>query len=163
MIICNDYLKLTKNYLRNYKLYEQTSESLALMIAETERQLEGESVKIASYGPEPGGGTSELTSTERAAEHRLRIEHNLAELKLQHHRISMQVRRIQLALEAVTPDELQIIQLFYFDHQAYKQICCQVNLSERSCRRKVQAVTKRVALLLFGLRAEEKVLFLDLS
>ena len=59
----NDYVKLTKDYLRNYPYYKQAVENMTDDIEEIKVRLADESPKTPSYGLETGGGHSELNAT----------------------------------------------------------------------------------------------------
>lgn len=157
----NDYITLTKSYLREYTPLKSAECNLLELIDGIDLELQDVSVKAAAYGAEQAGGVKELTDTEQAAEKRLHLAHRRWELIQYWRRVSSLCKRIDTALTSLPPEERQLIQLYYFDRVGYTEISRIMHSSERSCRRRVQQVTTQVASMLFGPFAKEQVMFVS--
>lgn len=157
----NDYITLTKNYLREYMSLKSAERNLLETIDGIDLELQDVSVKAAAYGAEQAGGVKELTDTEQAAEKRLYLAHRRWELIQYWRRVSSLCKRIDTALTSLPPEERQLIQLYYFGRVGYTEISRIMHSSERSCRRQVQQVTTQVASMLFGPFAKEQVMFVS--
>ena len=75
----NDYVKLTRDYLKNYSCYMDYVEKAFARCDEIDLELADESIKTTTYGLEQGGG-SELTPVERAASRRMKLKSEKANL-----------------------------------------------------------------------------------
>lgn len=157
----NDYLTLAKSYLREYMALKSAERNLLELIDSIDLELQDVSVKAASYGTDAGGGVKELTDTEQAAVKRLHLTYRRWEIIQYWRRVSSLCKRMDTALVSLSPDERQLIQLYYFDRIGYTEISRITHSSERSCRRKVQQITARVACRLFGPFAKEQVMFVS--
>ena len=63
----NDYLKLTKEYLRSLNYYREAEKNLSGEIEDIGRELDGVSIRSANAGSEVHGGGSELNARPRPA------------------------------------------------------------------------------------------------
>ncbi|SHI62342.1 hypothetical protein SAMN02745671_01190 [Anaerovibrio lipolyticus DSM 3074] len=63
MVVCNDYMNLTKDYLRNIPYYKVAVNNMVDDIRDMEESLKDVSVKIAPYDAMPGGH-SDMNETE---------------------------------------------------------------------------------------------------
>lgn len=157
----NDYLKLTKDYLREYETYKAAVKAITQTVCDLRRGLAGQTIKTVSYDDVPGGGGGAgLNSVEQAAETRIHDEARLAALEQELERLKMQVQRIGFALAALEGEEMTIVEMFYFQRLGYAVMATRIHASERTCRRRVHDVTQKIALLIFGIRTKEKVMFL---
>lgn len=156
----NDYLKLTKDYLREYETYKAAARAITQTVCDLRRGLAGQTIKTVKYDDVPGGGGAGLNSVEQAAETRIHDEARLAVLEQELERLKMQVQRIGFALAALEGEEMTIVEMFYFQRLGYAVMATRIHASERTCRRRVHDVTQKIALLIFGIRTKEKVMFL---
>lgn len=65
----NEYLQLTRKYLRNYAIYTEAVENLTRRLRELEVELSAVSISSPMGGE--GGGKGELTPVEREADRRI--------------------------------------------------------------------------------------------
>lgn len=156
----NDYLKLTKDYLRKYETYKAAVKAITQAVCDLRRGLAGQTIKTVRYDDVPGGGGAGLNSVEQAAETRIHDEARLAALEQELERLKMQVQRIGFALAALEGEEMTIVEMFYFRRLGYAVMATRIHASERTCRRRVHDVTQKIALLIFGIRTKERVMFL---
>ena len=156
----NDYLKLTKDYLREYETYKAAVRAITQTVCDLRRGLAGQTIKTVRYDDVPGGGGAGLNSVEQAAENRIHDEDRLTALEQELERLKMQVQRVDFALAALGGEEMTIVEMFYFQRLGYAVMATRIDASERTCRRRVHDVTQKIALLIFGIRTKEKVMFL---
>ena len=156
----NDYLKLTKDYLREYETYKAAVRAITQTVCDLRRGLAGQTIKTVRYDDVPGGGGAGLNSVEQAAENRIHDEDRLTALEQELERLKMQVQRVDFALAALGGEEMTIVEMFYFQRLGYAVMATRIHASERTCRRRVHDVTQKIALLIFGIRTKEKVMFL---
>lgn len=155
----NDYLILTRNYLRKYPQLQQMTRTLLETIDEIDLELQDESIKTASYGPEAGGSMSELNGTEQAASNRLQLDQRRRELITCWRRVSGLCHRLAAALDDLPEKERQCIELFFFQGYTYERMARVLYSSERTCRRGIQHAVTHIAVRLFGVQAEDEVIF----
>ncbi|MBR2215979.1 MAG: hypothetical protein IJ849_09505 [Selenomonadaceae bacterium] len=156
----NDYLKLTKDYLRNYPYYKQAVKSITEDITDIRERLALESPKTAKYSTESGGGYSELNGVEQAANKRMWLERRCDELQENRRALQRQTEKVDAAVNALSTEEQKIIQLFYFEGLTHQALAERIHLSERSSRRRVKKATDSIALMLFGLDAQKTFFFI---
>lgn len=155
----NDYLVLTRNYLRKYPQLQQTMKNLLEVIDEIDLELQDESIKTASYGPEAGGSAPELNGTEQAASNRLQLDQRRRELIVYWRRVSGLCRRLAAALGDLPEKDRQCIELYFFQRCTYEQMARMLYSSERTCRRSVQRAVMHIAVRLFGVQVEDEIIF----
>lgn len=155
----NDYVNLVKQYLRSYNHYKVAVKNMTEDISDREAALSNISIKTSSYGPEPGGGTSELTTVERMAEERLELEEELATLKQELSRVTTLLARIDRSIAELPDSEEELVKLFYIDGYSYQAIYEVQHFSERWCRNHLREAEVKLAVMLFGPKAQERICF----
>lgn len=156
----NDYLRLTRGYLKNLPIYQQAAENLQLEIADEEAALKQITPKAVSYGA-IGGGTAELTPTEQVVDDRQKAKLRCQQLRQEHKILRHQCDRIERALRSLPPEEMEAVDLIYFKHYNYADMSRHIYISARTCRRRLSSAVRKVAIMLFGLQAEEKIMFIS--
>lgn len=156
----NDYLRLTRGYLKNLPIYQQAAENLQLEIADEEAALKQITPRAVSYGT-VGGGTGELTPTEQAVDGRQKSRLRCQQLRQEHIALRHQCDRIERALKILPPEEMEAVDLIYFKHFSYTDMSRRTYTSARTCRRRLNSAVQKVAVMLFGLQAEENILFIS--
>lgn len=157
---CNDYLRLTRAYLKNLSVYKQAVENLQQEERDMRAQLKGVSIKTVRFDS-VGGGSGELTATEQAADLRLLLSKRVSDCRLEYLTLKNQCMRIELALKALPPEEKEAVELVYHQHFSYTAMADKLFLSERTCRRRLNQAVQKVAVMLFGIKAEQNVLFVS--
>lgn len=153
MIYCNDYIRLTKGYLRNLVYYRVAISNMSEDIAEDKESI-GSAKIIATYETNPGGA-SELNGVEASAEKSMRCSEQMRQLiKLQR-----QVKKLERCIDSLSADEKEAVRMFYLYRQTYEEMSSSLHISISTCRRRVSKGTKAVAVMLFGERAGEQIQF----
>lgn len=160
MIYANDYARLTKDYLQNISYYRVAIVNMTDGIREMEESLRDVSPKIASY-EQTAGGASVLNIVEAESERRLLKIAECKEQLHELHKLKRQVEKIERGIASLPEEEKQAVTLFYIRKLTYKDMAEHLKWSERTCRRRVSAGTKNIALMLFGERAKRQILFVS--
>lgn len=156
----NDYLQLTKDYLRNYTVYQRAVSVITENISDLQAELSNESVKIASYGHSGGGGHSELNGVERAAAKRIRLNDTLQDLESRRKSLCRHLKNLNAAVAVLPEEDRAAVKMYYSDKINYRSLGELIHMSERTCRRRISKATRRIATVLFGMAAMQNVLFL---
>ena len=155
----NDCLRLTKGYLRDIEYYRVAATNLQDTISELTENLRDVSTKIASYEQNPGGN-SELTAVERESSKRMEMQDEQMKALKSLHELQKILTKVDRGLEHLTDEERNALMYYYAEKKSYLEIADRQNISERSCRRRVRDATRKMALMMFGLKSTEKVMFL---
>ena len=154
----NDYVGMTRRYLKSYKQFQITIENLSEDINAQKQLLNSFSVPISRYGDEPGGGTSELNQVEAAAYHRdetkkkiLELEGNIAELE----RI---LHKLDRAMEGLGEQDKDIIKSYYIEGDSWQQIGHKNYYTEKWARDRGNRALKDMAFMIFGIVAKPQQL-----
>lgn len=158
---CNDYIKLTKGYLRNYVYYKQAVKNLELDISDIEQELNSTGVKISKYSADIGGGAGVLNETESNAANRIDLNNELNIKKKELLRIKLHINKLEAALDTLPNQEHDVIKFHFIDRLTYMQISDELYFSERWVRNKINAGVKAIAIMLFGGVADENVAFIQ--
>lgn len=157
----NDYVKLTRDYLRNIGYYRIAVANMNMDIKELERQIADVPAKVTpSYSATPGGGGGDgLNGVESAVESLLADEDDYKARVHELNQLSRQISRLETCIDALPPEEQTAVKLFYIDRLNYNELARVMSWSERTVRRRVNSGTKAVAVMLFGPKAERNVQF----
>jgi RNA polymerase sigma factor (sigma-70 family) len=155
----NDYVKLTRDYLRNIGYYRIAVANMSTDIKDLESRMRDVPIKITDYGPMPGGGSGELNGVERAAESKLEAVEDYKRKSAELKQLSRQIDRLENCIENLPEEEQQAVRLFYIDRLNYGELACAMGWSERTVKRRVSSGTRAVAVMLFGPKAEKNVQF----
>lgn len=156
----NDYLKLTKEYLRNLKYYKEAEQNIRERIDGITQELAGVSIK-SGMGSGVQGGTPELNVVEMEAERRVQMERRYGELLMERASLQSQIDKLERAVEALPPSEKDIILKFFNYNMSYAEMAGTLNFSERTLKRRVSDATRSIAFMLFGDRANHRVEFIQ--
>ena len=156
----NDYIKLTREYLRNLVYYAEAVKNLTGEIEDIEKELGGISIK--SPGLEGvGGGSPELNTVEQAVDDRVRLADRYQRLVFERARLQQQIDKVQSAVGKLPDEEREAVRMFYFDRLGYRCMARARHDSERTCRRRVYSATNSIAFMLFGERSERNIAFIS--
>ena len=145
-----DCIKETKRILGRYNKMKVAVQNLTEEIEARTAALQSESVAIAHYGDEPTGGTAELTATEAAAERRMRVAADIAEMKERKWDMERTLRAVDRALACLSAGDEQLVRGRYVDGYAWWQVARDVGYTEKWARDKGGKVLRDVALMVFG-------------
>jgi len=154
----NDYLQLTRKYLRNYSIYTEAVENLTRRLRDIEVELG--TVSITSPALDGGnGGKGELTPVEREADRRIERRDQYDELFHERTKLRRQIQKIKGALDVLPEEEQDALRLFYFENKNHEVISRQLHWSIRTCQRRVNDAVRKVARIIFGEEAMQPVAF----
>lgn len=147
----NDYIRLTRQYLKKYNQLKIAVQNLADEIHAQEMLLESESIPSVHYGDDViGSGRGELTSTEAAAARRIKLEGNIAAMRMRRDEMSRTIRAIDRALKSLNDEDVELIEGRYIRGLSWMEIAERMNYTEKWAREKGGKVLRDVALMLFG-------------
>ncbi len=155
----NDYVKLTRDYLRNIGYYRIAVANMSTDIKDLESRIQDVPIKITDYGLEPPGGGSELNGVEREAESKMEAEEDYKRKSAELKQLSRQIDRLEICIDNLPDEEQKAVKLFYIDRLNYGELACAMGWSERTVKRRVSSGTRAVAVMLFGPKAEKTVQF----
>lgn len=159
----DDYIKLTRQYLKKYNQLKIAVQNIDDEIRAQETLLESESIPSVRYGDDAvSGGRGELTSTEAAAARRIKLEGNIATMRMRRDEMSRTIRAIDRALESLNDEDVELIEGRYIRGLSWMEIAERMNYTEKWAREKGGKVLRDVALMLFGVvvrPAQMKLMF----
>ena len=158
----NDYKRLTRGYLKDYRLWREAIAAWEQERADIERELSDVPVAISHYGAEPGGGTSELNAVEREASRRIKLGRRVAAIEQDTRELRRVMQKVENAIRSLDAEEERLITLHYIDGRKWYEIADELAYSETSVKQKGYRAIGKIAVLLFGSKAggyEQVVLF----
>ena len=157
----NDCIKLTKQHLRNYKYYVTALENITEDIKCIELELQNQSIKATEYGNIPGGGGSELSTTEQAAELRIKLTQEKEDLIQKRKELQRQVNKIDRSMAKLPEEEREIVNLFYIQRMSYDGLSQRTHYGERRNRKMLREAEQHLAIMFYGIKADEDVFFFN--
>lgn len=132
--IYNDCFYLTRGYLHHLHEYRVCVKMLSNLLTELQAQADNPDCICKKY----------------------EVMKDYATLK-------KQVERIDSAISGLSKEEKFLITNFYVKKWTYVKLSLKLHYSERTCRRRVQEITQKVAENLYGQQAKEKLYFISSS
>lgn len=157
----NDYVSITRKYLREYHLYTQYLNNARATLADIDRQLTTESIKTSKFGGEPGGGTSELNAIEAAASKRMELEEKRRAVCDEMFSVERIISYIRGSLPKLTSEKQALIRGFYFDNLPYKELAREHAYCEQWCRKLIRQAEREIAVMIFGAKASTDIGFIN--
>ena len=156
----NDYVQTTKEYLRRYKEFKATVDNLHDEIEAQEQLLAlNATAPVPKYGDDTGGGSGELTATEAAVAERIALEQSVREKKLEAERIERTMRKVDRALEAITPQEKKLVEGYYINRESWRDLSIALYMTEKWASHLGNKAIKNMACIIFGLKDIQQGLF----
>lgn len=147
----NDWVKTTKNWLKNYRAFEAMRDNLKVSIEDNERLLESDvSAPIARYGDMPGGGTPELNFIESAAYRHSVIESRMDIMRENLKSVERTLQKINRALEALSSRDRNIVTAHYLNFKTWQEIGNEQYITEKWARDLGNDIVKKMARMIFG-------------
>ena len=159
MIYCNDYIKLTKNYLRNMGYYQVAVANMTDDIQDMAEDLKEISAKIANYEQNAGGGSGELNAVESAAARRVEQADAYKQQVYELQKLQRQVRKLERCIDSLPKDEKEAVRLYYIHKLSYDDMVDSLHVSHSTCKRRIKSGTRAVAIMLFGDKAGNRIQF----
>lgn len=157
----NDYIDLTKKYLRNYNKFKAAAEALEKDIQSKEELLAGSldvGAAVAKYGDMPSGGYSDLNGVEAACERHLEAMEEIRSEKKDLQELKSLLARVETAFRVVDIDVRGIVTDYYVTGYSWEQISYKHHYSSRWCREKSKKAIEDMAMVIFGIKARPKQL-----
>lgn len=155
----NDYVTLTRGYLKNYNKYVDYVEKAFARCDEIDIELADESIKTTTYGLERGGG-SEFTPVERAASTRMKLKSEKADLQNKANLVKSFLSNLLTNISKLDVEDKVLISKLYFRHLSTCEVSKEMHITMRWVCRQARQAEKRLAVLLFGKAAEQEIYFL---
>lgn len=146
----NDYVAITRQYLKNYNRLKITIENLHEEIIAQRAMLQSESIAISRYNTETGGGASELNATEAAASRRIKIEQQINAMNKDKEEIERLLRKINRALEGLNNADKALVIGYYIDGYSWQQLGRKYNYTEKWARSHGNSAVKELTFMIFG-------------
>ena len=146
-----DCIKETKRILGRYNKMKVAVQNLTEEIEARTAALQSESVAIARYGDAPMGGTAELTATEAAAERRMRVAQEIAEMQERKRDMERTLRAVDRALSCLSAEDERLVRGRYVDGYAWWQVARDAGYTEKYASERGNRVLRDVTDMVFGL------------
>ena len=151
----NDYISITRRWLKDYNLFKVTVKNMNQDIEAQQKILDyGPVAPIAKYGDSVPGGEAELNSVETATDDRIKRQEEIYKTMLNRDDIQRHIDRIDSAVDSLDAEDREIIQEHYFEGDSWEHIGHNRHYSEQWARKKGGKALKQVAFILFGLKAK---------
>lgn len=154
----NDYVGMTRKYLKSYNQLQITVKNLSEDIEACKAMLQDESVAISRYGGEPGGGSGELNATEAAANRRMKIEAHAADMQRDKAEIERVLRKVDRALDGLSDADQDLVRGHYIDGDSWEHIGARAYCSEKWARDRGNKALREVAFMVFGVCVQPRQL-----
>lgn len=155
----NDYLKLTKEYLKNLSYHEQALKNIKADTKALEYELSNITLPGVQYSDEPRGGSPELSSVEKQAYVRDLKRQELTRLNVSAVRLEQHIHKVHDSVAMLPEEERVVIDLMYGEKLTAVVIGEQIGLCERSVHRRLRSAIGNLAVMLFGPVAAEDISF----
>lgn len=149
----NDYVLLTKHYLRQYWRFQEAAKSKRIQAKnireEVARSLDV-AAPIAKYGGQIGGGSPELNSVEAAYELHVRKAEQARQCDAQADVIEHRLELVDHALACLDEREQRLVKGYYFEKKRWVDLASEMNFSETWARKIGGRAVKTMAAIIFG-------------
>ena len=157
----NDYISITRRWMKEYNTFRATVESMTADIQEQQKLLsrsENLCAPIANYDGMSKGGSPGLNGVEAKAYDRLRREASIHRQTLNRDEIKRIIDTIDRALNTLSLEDQAVLTEHYIDGRSWEQIGYCRNYSERWAREKGGKALKSLAFVIFGVKARPEQL-----
>ena len=149
----NDYMLLTRRYLKDYKKMQSDIGVWEQQKADIKSELSDVSVAISCYGGEPGGGSGDMTVVERQAETRAKLQTRLSLLDHNIGELRRVMKTVETAVSALEPEACEIVWDHYVERVEWNVIADRLYLSSAAVRQRGHRAIRDVANTIFVNRA----------
>ena len=150
----NDYVILTKTYLKDYKRLSGMRDVWLHEMHDINSELaETAAAPIAQYGGEPGGGSGLSTPTERAAEHCMRLGTKRDERAADCAEVARLAGILQTALAAMEPEDAELLRMHYIEGLTWYDVGDKLGYSYQGIRKRGSRALHTLTQYIFGLKA----------
>lgn len=150
----NDYVVLTKRYLKSYSYLKKSVEFMKAEIEalETEMRLDV-TPPVSKYSDEPAGGYQELNKVEAAADKHIRLQGRIAALREDMLSTQRLLDKVDGAMQRLSKKEKAIVLDHYLDGVGWDEVGDRYHYSGKRAGEIGRKALENVALMLFGIKA----------
>ena len=157
----NDYISITRRWLKEYNTFKATVANMDADIKAQEELLtkaQDLGAPIANYDAMPRGGSAELNAVESAAQDRIRRQQAIYRERLNRDEIQRIIDRIDRAMLTLEEEDQDVLREYYLDKNSWVHIGQKYHYSERWAREKGGKALRTVAFVIFGVKARPEQL-----
>lgn len=146
----NDYKRLTRGYLRDYRMWQSAIEVWASEKADIDSELASIPIATSKFGGEAGGGSGELTPTEREANRRVKFTERALSIARDTRELRRVMKNIETAIGTLDDESKRLIVMHYIDGRTWMEVADALACSESGARQKGYRAVSKIAAILFG-------------
>ena len=150
----NDYIRITKNYLRKFRQFHGTAinkrERLQMLRCELGKGDEGITAPVVQYGVDRGNGYSELNSVEARVASRKRKLELIAKVEADLEGLEHICSMIERSVGMLSDRDRALIELHYFEGMSWSQVADREYITEKWASKRGAHAVRAVAGMLFG-------------
>ena len=147
-----EYIRDTKQMLRDYQKMKVAAVNLTEEMDAIERLLQDEGIAGVRYGDDTTGGRGELTATEAAAARRIRMQGRLSELRMRRDEMERTMQKIDRALASLDEVDASTIRIHYIEGATWGETAERLSYTEKWTKVRGGKALRDVALMLFGVQ-----------
>jgi len=148
----NDYVNITRQYLKNYNMLFITRENLMRMVKDLQDEMIP-SAPVARYGNMPSGGTGELNSVESMADGNMMRDKRIRQMEQDIEHINRLFEMLSRSIGALDQAEQEILHDAYIDGKSWGEIGRDRYITEKWARQRAGKAIRKVAMMMFGMDA----------
>ena len=151
----NDYVILTKRYLKNYRLFKVSVKNLTSDLNYIRNVIAKDidlAATIGKYGDKMSSGSNGITQTEAAFEQRQELLNKAQSIENNIHELWRIIVKIEKALDGLKEEDAEIVRDYYILGQNWDAVGEMHGYSESWVKKKGNKAVKAVALMIFGLK-----------
>ena len=146
----NDYKRLTRGYLRDYRTWQSAIDAWAEEKADIDAELASIPVAVSKYGGEPGGGTGELNTVESLANRRMKFTERALSIEQDTRELKRVMKNIDTAIRSLDDESRQLVEMHYICGKTWMEVADALGYSESGAKQKGYRAITKVATVLFG-------------
>lgn len=150
----NDYKRLTRGYLKDYRAWQQAIGAWEQEKADIDAELASMPVAVSRYGGEPGGGSGEMNAVERLAERRIKLTDRALSIDTDTRELRRVMKNLETAIRTLDGADSQLVTLHYIDGRTWYDVADALGYSMEGAKQKGYRAIGKIAVVLFGRKAE---------
>ena len=146
----NDYLRLTRAYLKDYKKMKSAIELWRGERRELVDRLQVIGAGTAKYGDASSGGYSVLNNLERQVEDRMKLQKRVDTIDHDTHELAGLIRKLDNAIATLDAETQRILRAHYIEGRTWYDIADEQVASYDAVRQKGSRAIHDIARLIFS-------------
>lgn len=139
-----NYYRNVEAMLYNYKKMQAEIKNIDIEINELRNDVIGCSAN--SFSEKTGPTYAFNSNVENEV---ISNEHSIESLEKKKHKLKVQVEKIDNALEILTEDEMELVELRYFNRLRFKAISQKININESYCIQLKSKIINKIINIIF--------------